>query len=138
MLEHQHKRSLIDDAMHLKQLDPFIGDLPLNQVHIGTLQQFIDFKRQNGSRTKSINNALGVVRRILNLSARLWRDEGGLTWLETPPLIPMLPVRDAVPAYPLSRDELQRLLPALPPHLARMTLFAVHTGLREQEICGLR
>jgi len=28
-----------------------------------------------------------LVRRILNLAARKWRDEQGLTWLETAPLI---------------------------------------------------
>ena len=36
-----------------------------------------------------INNALSIVRRILNLAARKWRDEYGLTWLETPPLLSM-------------------------------------------------
>lgn len=71
--------SIADYAMHLKQLDPFIGDLPLEQVHIGTLQPFIEARRRKGIKTKSINNALAVVRRILNLAARLWRDENGLT-----------------------------------------------------------
>src|ERR1700761_2602277 len=39
--ENQHKRSISDDAMHLKELDPFIGGLPLRQVHMGSLQSFI-------------------------------------------------------------------------------------------------
>lgn len=30
--------------------------------------------------------------RVLNLATRLWRDGNGLTWLETAPLIQMLPV----------------------------------------------
>ena len=138
LLESGHKRSLADDAMHLKELDAWIGDLPLQQVHLGTLSPWIAHRRQQGIKTKSINLALGVVRHILNLAARLWRDEAGLTWLETAPLIAMLPVTDANSPYPLSREEFQRLREQLPAHLAIMATWAVHTGCREQEICQLR
>jgi len=74
----------------------------------------------------------------LNLAARLWRDENGLTWLDTPPLIQMLPVTDARPPYPLSWEEQRTLFRALPDHLARMALFKVNTGCREQEVCQLK
>jgi hypothetical protein len=50
-------------------LDPMIGDLDLLQVHIGTLQEFIAKRRAEGVKTKTLNAALGVVRRILNLAA---------------------------------------------------------------------
>lgn len=138
-LEENSQLGSIDDyAIHLKQLDPFIGDLPLQNVHLGTLQPFIEARRQQGIRTKSINLALGCVRRVLNLAARLWRDGNGLTWLEIAPLIQMLPVTDARRPYPLSWEEQRALLQALPDHLARMCLFKVNTGCREQEVCQLR
>ena len=71
-------------AMHLKQLDPFIGDLPLRSVHLGTLQAFIEARRQQGIKTKSINLALsGGAADSESRRPRLWRDENGLTWLET-------------------------------------------------------
>ena len=136
--ENMHLRSIGDCAMHLKQLDPFIGNLPLENVHLGTLQPFIEARRKQGIKTKSINLALGVVRRILNLAARLWRGADGLTWLETPPLIEMLRVTDARKPYPLSWEEQRELFQALPDHLARMCLFKVNTGCREQEVCQLR
>ncbi len=136
--ENMHLRSIGDCATHLKQLDPFIGHLPLENVHAGSLQAFIEARRNQGIKTKSINLALSVVRRILNLAARLWRDENGLTWLETPPLIQMLPVTDARKPYPLSWEEQRKLFQALPDHLARMCLFKVNTGCREQEVCRLR
>ena len=136
--ENAHLRRIGDYALHLKQLDPFIGNLPLEKVHLGTLQPFIEARRQQGIKTKSINLALAVVRRILNLAARLWRDEHGLTWLETPPLVPMLPVTDARKPYPLSWEEQRTLFQALPDHLARICLFKVNTGCREQEVCQLR
>jgi integrase len=131
-------RSIADYARHLKQLDPFIGDLAIEQVHLGTLRPFIDARLKDGVKHKSINLSLSVVRRILNLAARLWRDESGKTWLETAPLIQMLPLNDVRKPYPLSWDEQVTLLQALPDHLARMCLFKINTGCREQEVCRLR
>jgi integrase len=136
--ENMHLASIGDYAMHLKQLDPYIGDLPLESVHLGTLQPFIEARREQGIKTKSVNLALSVVRRILNLAARLWRDESGFTWLETSPLIQMLSVTDARKPYPLSWEEQRELFQRLPDHLARMCLFKVNTGCREQEVCQLR
>jgi len=136
--ENLHLASIGDYALHLKQVDPYIGDLSIDKVHLGTLQSFIEARRKQGIKTKSINLALGCVRRILNLAARLWRDENGLTWLESPPLIQMLPISDARKPYPLSWEEQGKLFQALPDHLARMSLYKVNTGCREQEVCQLR
>jgi integrase len=136
--ENMHLASIGDYALSIRQLDPFIGNLPLENVHIGTLQPFIEARRKDGVKTKTINMALAVVRRILNLAARLWRDDNGLTWLESPPLIQMMPLTDARKPYPLSWEEQRQLFKALPDHLARMALYKVNTGCREQEVCQLR
>ena len=138
LTENTHKRSLSDDALHLQALDPFLGGLSLKQVHMGTLQDFIAKRRRDGVKTRTINSALEVVRRILNLAATEWIDERGMTWLEAAPKIKLLPVHDARPAYPLSAQEQSLLLKRLPDHLAKMALFKVNTGCREQEVCGLR
>jgi integrase len=138
LAENGHKKSIADDAMHLRQLDPYIGELPLKQVHIGSLQPFVNKRRHDGRKTNSINLALAIVRHILNLAATEWRDEQGMTWLEQAPKIKLLPVKDRRAAYPLSREEQAVLLPELPDHLANMTLFKVNTGCREQEVCGLK
>lgn len=136
--ENQHKASVITDAYMLQSLDPFIGDMPLSKVHDGTLQPYIAARKASGIKNKSINNALSVVRRILNLAARKWRDERGMTWLEISPLVSMLPITDSRNPYPLSWEEQPQLFRELPVHLARMALFKVNTGTREQEVCGLR
>lgn len=136
--ENQHLRSLSDYALHLRQLDPFIGNLPLASVHMGTLRPFITARQRQGRKAKSINLALSVVRRILNLAAAEWLDEYNLTWLVTPPKIKLLPVTDARAPYPLGWDEQARLFQELPAHLARMALFKVNTGCRDQEVCRLR
>jgi integrase len=137
LLENRHKRSIKDDAIHLKQLDPFIGELELRAVHVGTLRPFVDMRRASGIKTKSINLALGIVRHILNIAASEWIDDSGLTWLETPPKIKMLKVTDGRPPYPLSWDEQAKLFQELPDHLSKMALFKVNTGCREQEVCRL-
>ena len=136
--ENQHHRRIADEATHLKQLDPSIGGLPIESVHIGTLQPFIAARRAQGIKAKSINLALGVVRHILNLAASEWLDENNLTWLQSPPKIKLLKVEDARMPYPLSWEEQTCLFRELPPHLARMALFKVNTGCREQEVCGLK
>ncbi len=136
--ENVHLRSIGDYAMHLKQLDPYIGDLPLERVHLGSLQAFIEARKRAGIKNRSINLTLATVRRVLNLAARLWRDEAGLTWLDTPPLIQMLPLSDSRKPYPLSWEEQRKLFSHLPKHLALMCLFKVNTGCRKQEVCSLR
>jgi integrase len=125
-------------ALSLRQLDPFIGSKPLRQVNRGALQEFIDSRRAAGVKTKSINHGLATVRRVLNLAASEWFDEQGLTWLESAPKIKLLPVIDSRAPYPLNFDEQARLFRELPLHLARMALFKVNTGCREQEVCKLR
>lgn len=138
LTENQHKASIVSDAYMLKSLDPFIGDLPLKQLHDGTLRPYITARQNAGIKSKSISNALSIVRRILNLAARKWRDEHGLTWLDTPPLISMINTYDARKPYPLSWEEQSEFFRELPSHLAKMALFKVNTGTREQEVCQLK
>ena len=136
--EHQHQRRIADAAIHLKQLDPFIGGLAIEGIHMGTLHPYIDARQRAGRKTKSVNIALGIVRHILNLAASEWLDERNLTWLQSPPKIKLLRVEDARAPYPLSWEEQARLFAELPTHLARMALFKVNTGTRDKEVCHLR
>ena len=106
--ENMHKTRINDDAMHITQLDKYIGTLPLNKIHNGTLAPFVAVRQKQGRKSKTINLALGVVRHMLNLAAHEWMDESGLTWLTQASKIKMLPVRDARKPYPLSWDEQTR------------------------------
>ena len=133
-----HRTRIDEIARHLKQLDPYIGNLPLDQVHMETLRPFINDRKKQGRRAKTINIALGIVRRILNLCAQMWRDDTGQTWLAQSPYIEMLPVNDSKAPYPLDWAEQGELLKHLPGHLARMALYKVNSGCREAEVCGLR
>ncbi len=138
LMENQHKRSLCADAGRLRVLVKYIGNMPLESIHMGTLQPFIEGRRREEIKTRTINHGLQVVRRILNLAFSEWVDEYGLTWLANAPKIKLLPEHDLRKPYPLNWDEQRRLFDELPPHLERMALFAVNTGCRDQEICNLR
>lgn len=138
LLENQHKRTIHTDALHLEQLDPFIGDIALDRLHDGTLRLFVEHRLKQGRKHKTINLALEVVRRILNLAARSWRDEFGITWLETAPLITMLKLTDSRKPYSLDWAEQTLLFKHMPAHLQRMGLYKVNVGSREDEVCKLQ
>ncbi|HHT9772185.1 TPA: tyrosine-type recombinase/integrase [Legionella pneumophila] len=138
LIENQHKRSISDDAGRLREVVKYIGDLPIEAIHIGSLQSFIEGRRKDEVSTRTINHGLMIVRRILNLAASEWMDEFGLTWLNSAPKIKLLPEPDLRKPYPLSWDEQHKLFEQLPEHLKNMALFAVNTGCRDREICELR
>ncbi len=138
LMENQHKRSLCSDAGRLRELVKYIGDISLDAIHMGSLQAFIDGRRRDNVKTRIINHGLKIVRRILNLAASEWVDEYGLTWLATAPKIKLLPEHDLRKPYPLNWEEQNKFFDELPRHLKNMSLFAVNTGCRDQEICQLR
>ncbi len=137
-LTEETKKSKHNDAQALRALDPFIGDLYLEQVHHDTLMPFVAYMRNKGRAAGTINRYIAVVRRILNLSAKLWRHtDTGMTWLESAPLF-ILEKGVARKPYPISWEEQKLLLSELTADLANAMLFMVNTGLRDQELCSLR
>jgi len=137
------KVSLKTEATLLEPIVELIGHLTLDQIHDGTLQRFVDRRRDEGKAHKTINLALSVVRHILNLAARKWRVDLGdgrtAPVLAQAPLLTLLPLTGHQrEPRPISWKEQRRLLPALPAHLAKMVLFCLNTGLRENVIVSLR
>jgi len=141
--ENVRKRSIFTEEKLLKQIMPHIGHLPLDEIYKDTFRPFIEEQRAKGLRAKTINLRLAVVRQVLD-AATEWRDEYNrkIVWLRSAPKIKPLKRKeeraDARKPYPLSWEEQARLLKELPPHLERMVLFAVNTGCRDGEVCGLR
>lgn len=136
-LNESTKTTLADDAMHLAQLDPFIGALGLEKISMETLQPFIEHRQAQGKKAATINHALQVVRHVLFMAAKEWRDENGNSWLLQAPAIRFLPKTDSRAPYPLSWKEQARFFKELPAHLERMALFKVNSGTREQEVVCL-
>lgn len=146
--ESKDKRSADVIGFHVKLLLPFIGLLPLEQVHDATLEAFKEERLEgldfgNGKPPKpvsptTVNRSLEVVSTILNRAARAWRDEKGKPRLcVAPPLISRL-VENPRLAYPMDWEEQDLLFQELPVHLLEMASFAVTTGLRDDNVCGLK
>jgi integrase len=139
LLKYQDKASIVSETYHLRSVMPTIGHLPIHQVHDGALAPHVEKRLAAGRAHKTVNLELAIVRRVLNLCATSWRDESGLTWLEQAPRITLLPlVGHQREPRPISWPEQRRLLPKLPAHLARMSLFALNTGARDDVVCSLR
>ena len=143
--ERKNEPGIDTDISIFKGLIPYIGKLELDMIHDGTLSKFVhhrlsgigEFSRP--VKTRTVNIALQLVTRVLNRAARKWRDDSGLTWLETVPLLSLLDEKeDKRPAYPLSWKEQTYLINELPRYLQSMVLFKLNTGLREQEVCQLQ
>lgn len=145
---HAHKLSIEEERAWLIELMPHIGALPLDRIYDKTLQPFVEAQRakkvrrrggiQIGLKSKSINLKLGLVRHILRLASRSWRDGDGETWLASAPLITMQEGGDEREPRQLTWQEQHAHLQALPYHLYRMALFDLNTGVREEVVCNLR
>jgi integrase len=132
------KQSIDVIKWHVTLLQSYLGNLEPRQVHDATLEPFVKARLADGASATTINRSLEVVRTILNRAARSYRDADGRPWLEAlPPLITMLPESPRLP-YPLTWKEQDQLFRRLPSHLGRMALFAVNTGLRDSNVCGLQ
>lgn len=167
LLERQETANFNALKRAIVKLMPFIGDKPLSDIHDGTLQAFIKQRIKAGVETRkkdpetgmfytvrrdikyaSINRELEVVRTILISAWRRWRcDLTGKPWLDSAPIITMLPTKPkkgkpaeshSAATYSLSWAEQDRLFPLLSARLQKMCLFKVNTGTREQEVCQLR
>jgi integrase len=132
------KRSIDVIRWHVTLLQSYIGNREPRQIHDQTLEPFVKARLADSASATTINRSLEVVRTILNRAARSYRDDDGRPWLEgMPPLITMLPETPRQP-YPITWKEQDVLFRKLPAHLARMALFAVNTGLRDSNVCGLQ
>ena len=138
--DYQEKIATIDvAAWHIETLDPWIGDRSLEEVHDETLRAFKEHRlKVDEVSLTTVNRAVEIVRRILNLAARVWRHPNGMTWLQTAPLITVERNRAARRAYPLSWEEQDLLFAELPELNRAMATFKVNTGTRDQEVCSLR
>lgn len=137
--ERRKVRTLDLIAYHITLVLPYIGSKSLESVHSGSLQSFCDERIEvDKVKATTVNRSLEVVRSILTKSARVWRGDDGKPWLSTSPLIEMLDEINKRQPYPITWEEQRRLFAELPKHLGSMALFAVNTGLRDDNICGLQ
>ncbi len=131
------ERTLLIYAEQAEILDKWIGNDPLRLISKDRLRPFIDARTNEGVTVRTINLAFEFVRRVLRLAAYYWRDENGMSWLATCPIIPFEKGSRKKP-YPLSWPEQEKMFDLLPGRMRKMALVAVNTGLRERSLINLR
>lgn len=129
--ERSHKASIESDKIHLRWLDRHLSGLFLDQINRGLVDEITDAKLAEGVTNATVNRVLEVLRAILRKSVEEWE------WLDRVPKVRLLPEPTRRIRW-LKPDEAQRLITALPAHLADMAAFSLATGLRRANVTGLQ
>jgi integrase len=123
-------RSLGDIRAALAWLDPHLSGVRLNQITGEMCRQIQQARVADGVAPASVNRTMEVLRAVLN-AAKGWG------WIDSAPVVLMLAEPRRRVRW-LTREEADRVIRELPPHLAAMARFTLATGLRESNVTGLR
>jgi integrase len=129
--EASHKATLEMDKTHFRWLDQFLGGKHLDEISKHLVDRISDARLAEGVSNATVNRTLEVLRAVLRRAVDEWE------WLDKAPKVRMLKEPTRRIRF-LTREEAQRLLAELPPHLADMAAFSLATGLRRGNVTGLQ
>lgn len=128
--ETTHKATHQGDIAKLRWLDTYWRGIDLAGLARQEIQRIGAIKAAEAS-PATANRYLALIRAILIRAARVWE------WLDRAPAITLYPEQKQRIRW-LTREQAERLLAELPPHLAAMARFSLATGLRQANVTGLR
>jgi len=128
--ETSHKATHAEDVTKLRWLDTYLGGMELKRINRDTLERIIDAKKAEGASDSTVNRFMEIVRAILRRAVFEWE------WLDRAPKVRMFPEPKRRVRW-LTQEEAQKLIQALPPHLAAMVRFTLETGLRRRNVTML-
>lgn len=102
-----------------------LGDMPLTAITRGVVSDMRE-ELMKSRGVSTVNRYLTVFRAVLNVA----RDEWG--WIDAVPRVKRMEEPKRV-RY-IEKEEAQRLLAELPPHLKDKVIFALSTGLRDANV----
>ncbi|MER2529943.1 MAG: site-specific integrase [Candidatus Competibacter denitrificans] len=129
LTETTHKATHEEDIAKLRWLDQFWRGWPLERITRAEVQRIGAIKAKEAS-PATANRYLALIRSILTRAHKVWE------WLDRAPAVTLYPEPKRRVRW-LTHEEADRLLAALPSHLADMARFALATGLRESNVTGL-
>jgi len=129
--ETQHKASRPSDISRLRWLDQFLNGVELHAIRRDLLDKILTAKKAEGVENATANRVVELIRAILMKACNEWE------WLDRVPSMRMLPEPTRRVRW-LTRNEADRLIAALPYHLADMVRFSLETGLRRSNVTGLQ
>ena len=129
--EQSHKATAGEDVTKFRWLDQYLGGRSLPNITRVTIDRITDAKLAEGWSNATVNRTLELLRAVLRKCVNDWE------WLERAPKVRMLKEPTRRIRF-LTHEQAQRLLAALPPHLADMAAFSLSTGLRAANVTGLQ
>jgi len=129
--EQSHKAMAKEDVTKLRWLDQVLGGKELVAITRPLIDRITEAKVAQGHSNATVNRTLEVLRAILRKCVNEWE------WLDRAPQVRMLKEPTRRIRF-LAREEAQRLLAALPEHMADMAAFSLATGLRAANVTGLQ
>ena len=129
--ETQHKASQVSDLYHLRWLDQYLNGIELQAINRDFLEKILKAKQAEGVANSTVNRVLEVVRGLLRKACNEWE------WIDRVPAVRMLPEPKKRVRW-ITRNEADRLVEALPSHLADIVRFSLETGLRRSNVTGLQ
>jgi integrase len=125
------RASSAEEQSRLRWLDRFLRGKALADINRDMIERIIAAKSAEGSSPGTVNRIVQLVRAVLRRAAYDWE------WLDKAPRVRLLREPKRRVRY-LTRDEAERLLAALPAHMAAMARFSLETGLRQANVSGLQ
>jgi len=128
--EKAHKATAQGDRAKFQWLDGHFRGRLLHTITRDEIQAIGEAKARESSRATA-NRYLALVRAVLRRAAGPWQ------WIEKAPAVTLYPEAKRRVRW-LTKEEVTRLLQALPPHQRQLARFALATGLRQANVLGLR
>jgi len=128
--EKEHKADIGKDVAKLKWLHPYLGERYLDEIDRDQVEVIAQAKKDEAS-PSTANRYLALLRAILRAARDDWE------WIDKVPRVRLFPEPKRRVRW-ITREEAQRLLSALPSHLAAMAAFSLATGLRQSNVSLLR
>jgi integrase len=125
-----HKATASEDVSKLRWLDRYLRDKDLIAIDRNVIDHVTKEKLAEGWTNATVNRTLEVLRAVLRKCVNEWE------WLDRAPYVRMLKEPTRRIRF-LTREEAQKLLAELPPHMADLAIFSLATGLRAANVTGL-
>src|SRR6266540_565545 len=129
LVETAEKATHEEDIKKLRWLDPFLGDLMLDEITLDVVDGIKTEKLKTAGKA-TVNRYLALVRAILLRSRDEWE------WIDKAPKVKLFkesPGRERS----ITVEQAETLLGELPQHQRDVVLFAFATGLRYSNVLGL-
>jgi integrase len=129
LAETSDKATHHEDIKKLRWLDPYLGDVALDQISRDVVDKIKAEKLRTSSKS-TVNRYLALVRAILIRARDEWE------WIDKAPKVKLFkenPGRERS----MTVEQTKVLFRELPPHQRDVVMFALATGLRQSNVLGL-